>query len=93
MRVTGVLPFSPTLPELKSADSADASAAKIGTRKVCLDGRIGYTDTDVYDYSKLLAGHVLQGPAIVEVPTTTVVVPHETTGTVDRLGNLNIVAQ
>ena len=93
VRVTGVLPFSPTLPELKSADSADASAAKIGTRKVCLDGRIGYTDTDVYDYSKLLAGHVLQGPAIVEVPTTTVVVPHETTGTVDRLGNLNIVAQ
>lgn len=60
---------------------------------MCLDGRIGYTDTDVYDYSKLLAGHVLQGPAIVEVPTTTVVVPHETTGTVDRLGNLNIVAQ
>ncbi|AWK70964.1 hydantoinase [Rhodococcus oxybenzonivorans] len=92
VRATGILPFSPTLPELKSADSADASAARIGTRKVCLNGRIGYVDTDVYDYSKLLAGHVLSGPAIVEVPTTTVVVPHGTTGTVDRLGNLNIVA-
>ncbi|MDV6284985.1 hydantoinase/oxoprolinase family protein [Rhodococcus jostii] len=93
VRATGILPFSPTLPELKSADSADAAPALVGTRKVCLDGTIGYVDTDVYDYSKLLAGHVLQGPAIVEVPTTTVVVPHDTSGTVDRLGNLTIVAQ
>ncbi|MGU3431968.1 hydantoinase/oxoprolinase family protein [Actinomycetes bacterium M1A6_2h] len=93
VRATGVLPFSPTLPEVKSADSADASAARIGTRQVNLDGRIGYATTDIYDYSKLAAGHVLTGPAIVEVPTTTVVVPHGTTGTVDRLGNLTIVAQ
>nr|WP_296777016.1 hydantoinase/oxoprolinase family protein [Rhodococcus sp. (in: high G+C Gram-positive bacteria)] len=93
VRATGVLPFSPTLPEMKSADSSDATPAHIGTRKVCLDGRVGYVDTDVYDYSKLAAGHVLAGPAIVEVPTTTVVVPPGTTGTVDRLGNLNIIAQ
>ncbi|WP_430335947.1 hydantoinase/oxoprolinase family protein [Rhodococcus sp. ACT016] len=93
VRATGILPFSPALPEVKSADSSDAASARISTRKVCLDGRIGYVDTDVYDYRKLLAGHVLQGPAIVEVPTTTVVVPHETIGTVDRLGNLTIVAQ
>ena len=93
VRATGLLPFSPTLPEVKSADSADPTPAHIGTRKVCLDGRIGYVDTDVYDYSKLLAGHVLHGPAIIEVPTTTVVVPHDTTGTVDRLGNLTIAAQ
>ncbi|GAA1459088.1 hydantoinase/oxoprolinase family protein [Williamsia maris] len=93
VRATGVLPFSPTLPEVKSADSPDASAARIGSRKVCLDGRVGFVDSDIYDYSKLAAGHVLTGPAIVEVPTTTVVVPHGTTGTVDRLGNLSIVAQ
>ncbi|TSE01518.1 hydantoinase/oxoprolinase family protein [Skermania sp. ID1734] len=92
VRATGILPFSPALPELKSGDSADAAVARIGSRKVCLDGALGYVDTDVYDYSKLLAGHTLSGPAIVEVPTTTVVVPHNTTGTVDRLGNLNIVA-
>ncbi|MFC9556916.1 hydantoinase/oxoprolinase family protein [Rhodococcus sp. NPDC056960] len=93
VRATGILPFSPTLPELKSADSSDSAHARIGTRKVCLDGRLGFVDTDVYDYSRLAAGHVLPGPAIVEVPTTTVVVPHGTTGTVDRLGNLTIVAQ
>ncbi|YCN57639.1 hydantoinase/oxoprolinase family protein [Rhodococcus erythropolis] len=91
VRATGILPFSPALPDLKSADSADSTHARIGSRKVCLDGKLGFVDTDVYDYSKLLAGHVLSGPAIVEVPTTTVVVPPGTTGTVDRLGNLNIL--
>ncbi len=90
VRGTGVLPFSPTLPEMKQADSTDASEALSGTRKVCLGARRGYVDTDIYDYTKLRAGHVLQGPAVIEVPTTTVVVPHGTTGTIDRLGNLHI---
>jgi N-methylhydantoinase A len=87
---TGVLPLSPELPELKAADSSDSSVAHLGTRPVCLDAQIGYVDTHVYDYTKLLSGHVLPGPAILEVPTTTVVIPHGTVGTVDRLGNLTI---
>ncbi|MEK6439021.1 hypothetical protein WBK50_08365 [Pseudonocardia sp. T1-2H] len=33
---------------------------------------------------------MLTGPAIVEVPTTTVVIPGGTTGTIDHLGNLTI---
>ncbi|NMO04708.1 hydantoinase/oxoprolinase family protein [Gordonia sp. TBRC 11910] len=90
VRGTGVLPFSPTLPDLAPADSADASVALTGTRKVCMGARRGYVDTDIYDYTKLRAGHVLRGPAVIEVPTTTVVVPHDTTGTIDRLGNLHI---
>lgn len=90
VRGTGVLPFSPTLPEVKQADSTDTSAALTGTRKVCLGGRRGYVDTDIYEYTKLRAGHVLRGPAVIEVPTTTVVVPADTTGTVDHLGNLHI---
>ncbi|MFD5179681.1 hydantoinase/oxoprolinase family protein [Nocardia sp. NPDC058379] len=90
VRGTGVLPFTPELPPLAAAESADASAALLGTRKVCLDGRRGYVDTDIYDYTRLRAGHVLRGPAVIEVPTTTVVVPHDTTGSIDRLGNLTI---
>ncbi|AHH19903.1 putative hydantoin utilization protein A [Nocardia nova SH22a] len=90
VRGTGVLPFSPELPELPAADSADPRSARVGTRKVCLDGRRGYVDTDIYDYTRLRAGHVLRGPAVIEVPTTTVVVPHDTTGSIDRLGNLTI---
>lgn len=92
VRATGVLPFSSTLPEIKSADSADASSALLGTRPVCLDATAGYVDTAVYDYRRLRCGHVIAGPAVVEVPTTTVVVPAGTTGTVDRLGNLTMTA-
>ena len=90
VRGTGVLPFSPELPELATADTSDPASAHVGVRKVCLDGRRGFVDTDIYDYAGLRAGHIVRGPAVIEVPTTTVVVPHDTTGEIDRLGNLNI---
>ena len=50
----------------------------------------GSVDTPIYDYAALRAGHVITGPAVIEVPTTTVVVPDGRTGTVDALGNLHI---
>jgi N-methylhydantoinase A len=90
VRGTGVLPFSPALPEIPAASSPDPAAAQAGRRPVCLDAAMGFADTPVYDYRRLRAGHVLTGPAIVEVPTTTVVVPSGTTATVDTLGNLTI---
>ncbi len=90
VRGTGVLPFSPGLPELEGGDSSDPAAARIGYRPVNLADRAGFVETPVYDYRGLRAGHVLEGPAIVEVPTTTVVVPARRTGTVDHLGNLSI---
>jgi len=43
-----------------------------------------------YDYTRLRAGHVIDGPAVIQVPTTTVVVPKGMRGTIDRLGNLSI---
>ncbi|HEY3471751.1 MAG TPA: hydantoinase/oxoprolinase family protein [Amycolatopsis sp.] len=92
VRGIGVLPFSPELPAVPLADSPDPAAAQTGSRPVCLNAATGYVDTAIYDYRELRAGHVLTGPAIVEVPTTTVVVPAGTTGTVDALGNLTIRA-
>ena len=74
------------------AAGADPSDARAGTRPVRLDTG-GYTDTAIYDYSKLRAGHVITGPAVVEVPTTTVVVPGGMTGMVDPFGNLIIVTR
>ncbi|GAA3546159.1 hydantoinase/oxoprolinase family protein [Amycolatopsis ultiminotia] len=90
VRGIGVLPFSPELPVVPAAGSADPVDACHGSRPVCLDTVAGFLDTPVYDYRELRAGHVLTGPAIVEVPTTTVVVPGGSTGTVDYLGNLTI---
>jgi N-methylhydantoinase A len=93
VRGTGVLPFSPTLPKLADAEGSDPSTALRSTRKVCLDARVGYVETPIYDYRALKAGHVITGPAVIEVPTTTVVVPPEMTGVVDHLGNLTIDTQ
>ena len=90
VRGVGMLPFNPKLPQLAPADGPDPSAARIDVRPVCLDPAIGYVDTPVLDYAALRSGHVVSGPAIVEVPTTTVVVPPGTAGTVDHLGNLVI---
>jgi len=92
VRATGVFPFSPTLPEIKAADSADASSALVSSRSVRL-GTGGYEPTAVYDYRKLQAGFSFEGPAIVEVPTTTVVVPRGAAATVDHLGNLNLIVE
>lgn len=90
VRATGVLPFTPRFPELEAGDGADPASALHTTRRVCLDAQVGYTDTPVYDYRLLRQGHVIAGPAVVEVPTTTVVVPPGMTGTVDHLGNVVI---
>jgi N-methylhydantoinase A len=91
VRMVGVLPFDLVLPGLDAGGGPDPSRARTGRRPVCL-GTAGFVDTEVYDYSLLRAGHVIAGPAIVEVPTTTVVVPAGVTGTVDSLGNLTMEA-
>ena len=93
VQATGVLPFNPRMPKLADAVTSDPSEALTSTRKVFLDAGIGYADTPVYDYRLLRHGHVITGPAIIEVPTTTVVVPPNMTGTVDHLGNLSIITQ
>jgi N-methylhydantoinase A len=93
VRGVGVLPVKPALPEIASANGSSVSDALVERRPVCLDGRVGFVDTPVYDYSRLRAGHGIDGPAIVQVPTTTVVVPDGTAGVVDRLGNLVITTR
>ena len=77
--------------EIPAATSTDPAEALVGSRPVNLDAATGFVDTPIYDYQRLRAGHRFSGPAIVEVPTTTVVVPRGTVATVDHLGNLNLI--
>jgi N-methylhydantoinase A len=42
----------------------------------------------VYDVAGLAPGHVIEGPALLEATSTTVVVGRDSRGTVDRLGNV-----
>lgn len=65
--------------------TADASAA-LKRQRECLFDRERVM-TPVYDSEKLLANNVITGPAIIEVPTTTVVIPTAWDCEVDKYGN------
>jgi N-methylhydantoinase A len=79
---TPKVPF--TLPRVESGKRNPISALK--RRRMCrFDGRD--VDTPVYDGEKVLAGHVIEGPAIIEETTTTVVVPRKFGCTVDKYKN------
>jgi N-methylhydantoinase A len=65
-------------PKLRKVDmvGTDSSAARKGVRRAWFTGAdAGFRDASIYDYSKLRAGNVVDGPAIIETPFTTVVVP------------------
>jgi N-methylhydantoinase A len=49
-----------------------------------------YVDTPIYDGGLIRAGHRVGGPAVIELPHTTVPVRPEQTAEVDRFGNLLI---
>jgi N-methylhydantoinase A len=55
------------------AGGEDPSAAKRGERSAYFEGE--FVDVPVYDALRLVNGNVVTGPAIVDQPTTTIVVP------------------
>jgi N-methylhydantoinase A len=71
------------LEELAAGAAAPAPRAR---RRIWLDGRS--TEAGVFDRAALGRGARLEGPAIVEQPDTTVLVPDGHVGEVDRFGNL-----
>ena len=89
--ITGELADKPSLHERPKANGKPVTDAIKEKRKVLLDPKLGWQETPIYDYGKLLAGHEIEGPAVIETPTTTVVIPAEAKGaSVDRLGNVII---
>ena len=80
----------PTVVRALRAEQGDASpaAAEMLSHEIYVDG--GMQKAMLYDRSKLKAGNVIAGPAIVlEMDSTTLVLPdHE--GAVDEYGNILI---
>ncbi len=74
-----------SLEELHAGSTTPAARM---TRRIWLDGRP--TEARVFDRVALGRGARLEGPAIVEQPDTTVLVPGSHVGEVDRFGNLMI---
>lgn len=85
VRAVGALPIRASLPEVEAAQGRPEPR---GRRPVFLDVRRGWQEARIYDYRALKAGARIEGPSVVEAPTTTVAIPQGCSGTVDRLGNL-----
>ena len=81
-----------TRPELApmATGGPDASAAKVGRRKVFVDARGGMAEADIYDFEKLRPGNVVPGPAVIHTPITTIVLQDRQRGTVDGYRNVLI---
>lgn len=68
-----------------AAGKKDPSAALKRKRLCYFDNE--YRETPIYDSEKLKAGNVILGPAVIEVPTTTAVIPGGHQCRVDEYGN------
>lgn len=77
----------PDLPRIER--SGTLAGAKKAQRKVWFKD-VGFIDTDIYERDRLPVGITFEGPAIVEQPDTTTVMPPRTRCRVDDYGNLVI---
>jgi N-methylhydantoinase A len=73
---------------LAPAQDGSASVQAIGSRQVWADG--AWHDAAIYERLVLPVDSVVQGPAILEQPDTTIFVDPDLEGRVDRFGNLLI---
>jgi N-methylhydantoinase A len=73
----------------KRKTGANTRAALKGKRQVFFTRpERKFIDTAVYDYDRLAVGSVIKGPAIIELPFTTTLIPPEHKITVDPYSNL-----
>ena len=59
----------------------------VGKREAYFKDLGGMVDTPIYRGNKLAPGNIITAPAIIEEPTTTIVVPSKSKATVTKWGN------
>jgi N-methylhydantoinase A len=91
VRTTRVVDKLAPRPSTVDAVASDPLAA--GQRDVWFVEVGDFTTTDVYDASGLQPGDRLTGPAVVEAPDTTIVVPPGCVATVDGWGTVVVDAR
>lgn len=83
--------LKPVIPK-HELGSADSSGAVKNVRKVFWK-KSGYTDTKVFDLTRMKPGNIVFGPTVVEAPDTTFVVPEDMRLTIDEYKNVVISKQ
>ena len=89
LRAVGIIPRPDIAAEPRGAP-ASATPEPVGRRAVFFKTAGDYVDCAVYDRATLAPGHVIGGPAIVEQLDTTIAIPPDMVGSVDRYLNLVI---
>jgi len=69
---------------------SDSSGAIREKRDVYFRKAGGFVDTNIYEMLKLKAGNLIEGPAVIEAPTTTVVILPEQLARIDEYLNIII---
>jgi len=69
---------------------SDASAARIARRPIFVEARGGMCEADIYDFEKLAPGNVIEGPAVIHTPITTIVLQTGQRGRCDPYRNIVI---
>lgn len=80
----------PNLPTIDDKLSSDSSVAKIGERDMIFDQSYQWIKAPIYDGTLLGAESVVQGPALIEEPTTTIVITPNWQATLDKLGTYKL---
>ena len=73
--------------EVKKIDTGTRDPSEALKRKRLCYFNSNYIETSVYDSDKLKAGNIIPGPAVIEVPTTTAVIPGGFQCRIDEYGN------
>ena len=79
-------------PELvkDSLNDTDSSHAKIGQRKIFVEGRNKFEKADIYDIERIIPGNEIGGPAVIHTPITTIVIQDKQIGRMDGYRNIVI---
>ncbi len=88
LSVSAVGPRAAVEMPLIVAGTPDPGAARKGARAVYFDEAGGFADCSTYERSRLAAGNVVVGPAVIEQMDTTTVLPPGESATVGRHGDL-----
>lgn len=88
VKARGVI--QPPSPMPEPLGGADASGARMGSRRIFVDAAGAMAPADIYDFSRLAPGNKIAGPAVVHTPITTIVVQSGQTGHLDGYRNFSV---
>lgn len=87
--IIGITKKPEILKEIRQCGKEPPSISYKGTREVLFEGK-GWLDVPVFERENLCGGNMIQGPAIIEEPTSTTVLYEGDSAEIDMYGNIVI---